>query len=148
MNRAGIRVMFALALLSLPGWLLIRLLIGEPYPGLYLPQFGSTPLVDGIVSVSGATATVHLADGTAVEVDPYRIIPADPSEARAVFNSTFSDPEVVADPRTAAYLRERFGGLGDLVFLEIDLERWSFDASTGDRVSTQHSRTVRIQLDE
>ncbi|GAA1965559.1 hypothetical protein [Microbacterium deminutum] len=134
-RRVGLRIAFAALLLVLPVQLAVRNAISdEPYPGLFLPNFGPVPEQAGSVEFQTRSVTAELTDDTVIVLDGGELLTGSGGGALP-FTRLLSDPAHV-DEKTVKWLGERLRVVYprlDVQSLSIVANSWKFDESTGER---------------
>jgi type III secretory pathway lipoprotein EscJ len=134
-------------ILLLPVQVGIRKLIdGEPYPGLFLPNFGPVLGNSSAVNFELAEIVGVLSNGVRVSLDPDNIMPT-PAGYSVTVARILSDPAKSSADDTKSWLRERLAATYpdlDITSVSVVWSQWSYDATTGQRtvVATTDSNDI------
>jgi hypothetical protein len=112
-HRAVIRLLFFGFLLSVPIFMLLRILFGEPYPGPFMPGFSGTGIKmtsSGEAATVMAKMTVTFSDRSTAEVSKARLFGKDSASAHAAILSMIVPNRGSGTPKSfGAKLRHRLG---------------------------------------
>jgi hypothetical protein len=147
--RIRLRLIFLALVLLLPIQVGIRKLVdGEPYPGLFLPNFGQVLEESSAVSFELAEVMGVLTSGMRVSLDPDLIMPTSAGYSVTVAR-ILSDPAKSTAEDTRSWLRGRLSAsYPDLVFASVSVvwSQWSYDATTGERAVVVTKDPIDIAL--
>lgn len=147
-RRRAVRTVFVLALCALPVQVVVREVVGEPYPGLYQPSFGGVPLTGGEATTTDAVVTLDYADGRTRAMSMAEALPPTGILPRYVFSRGFRDQATADDPRTVAWLRERFADDpgGPVTGFDVQWQQVGYSVTDGSRRVLSEGRHVHVDL--
>lgn len=147
----AIRIIFLVLILLIPTELVVkRIAGGEPYPALFLPNFGTILEKNSSVSYEEPEIVAVLADGQQVVLDPAKVMPGSGNGYSVVFETIFTDTDKInsADSKQwlADQLAESYPDL-DIKSVFINWRQWQYDSSTGDKTISSIQQSYEISLD-
>ncbi|WP_344476579.1 hypothetical protein [Kineococcus aurantiacus] len=147
-RRRAVRGVFALAVLALPVQVAVRELAGEPYPGLYQPSFGGVPLTGGRATTTEAVIHLGYADGHTRRIPVEEALPPTGILPRYVLLRGFRDQRTAEDPRTVAWLRQRWADdpEGTVTAFDVQWQQVGYSVQDGSRTVLREGRHVHVDL--
>ena len=147
-RRRAVRAVFVLALCALPVQVAVREVAGEPYPGLYQPSFGGVPLRGDRATTTDAVVTLQYADGRTRDLTMAEAMPPTGILPRYVFARGFRDQATADDPRTVAWLRERFADDpgGTVTGFDVQWQQVGYSLADGSRSVLEDGEHVHVDL--
>jgi hypothetical protein len=144
-----LRILFLALILLLPAQIGIRKLIdGEPYPGLFLPNFGPVLEKSSVVNFELAEIFAVLTNGVRVPLDPDNIMP-NPARYAVTVARILSDPAKSNAEDVRSWLRERLAITYpdlDIASVSVLWSKWSYDETTGQRAVIATRDPIDITL--
>jgi hypothetical protein len=117
---------------------------GELYPALSFPSFGTSPLRDGVVTVTRPTVEVTF-DGGAIETIAYRdLLPPESPNPINVFRNLMYERDVATDPATVDWLMSRLEEIHpdrEVASVRVEWVRSTYRAADHDLVATDVIRS-------
>lgn len=102
------RALFAAVLLVLPVQFFVLKASGaEPYPALFMPNFGSVPEDEGAIEVTSTTVTAETRDGARVTIDPIALVPNRTKLGESIADHFFADKARVDATAQSGWLLDR-----------------------------------------
>lgn len=105
-RRVLVRCAFAAALVLFALQYVVEPRRGEPYPGLYMPSFGSVPQAGNEAFTSEPVVVVTYGDGGRRTFSARRLLPDNPVLATDTLRSAFVDRDLSGDPAVRRWLRD------------------------------------------
>jgi len=106
-QRLRARVGFAILALVVPAQFVVKAVVDEPYPGLFMPEFNNVPARDGVFTRTTLAITVTFADGGQTRVDPHRLLAGGEGTPNSALPSIFDTDLDPTDADTVAWFRSR-----------------------------------------
>lgn len=146
-----IRIFFLVLILLIPTEIVVKRLVGaEPYPALFLPNFGTILETNSSIAYEEPEIIAVLADGQQVTLDPAKVMPGSGNGYSVVFETIFTDTDKInsADSKEwlAGQLAESYPDL-DIKSVHIDWRQWQFDSTTGEKTISSIKQSYEIALD-
>jgi len=127
-SRRAARWAFGVAVLLFAAQYPIAKLWGEPYPALFLPNFGQIPQRGNVYVTNEYRAFLQQADGTEIERPAVDLLPPTAVLATSVIRRTFFDEKTRESPETAQWLDERVESLDPgREYVGVRVEMWEVD---------------------
>jgi hypothetical protein len=146
-----IRILFLVLILLIPIEIVVKRVAGaEPYPALFLPNFGSILETDSSVHYEEPEIIAVLADGQQVVLDPAKVMPGSGNGYSVVFENSVTNTEKVNSADSKQWLSEQlaasYPGL-DIKSVFINWRQWEYNSNTGDAAISSIKQSYEIVLD-
>lgn len=145
----GVRLLFVAVIVLYVSQLIVRVVVSEPYPGLFQPAFGWNSERDGVVKSTESTILVRFTDGTESVIDADALLPEAEVVKWGILRAAFFEESKLQDPRTKAWLQERLSLLeqtrhAESVQVQWDEVRYATDSAT--RLGASRIKTITTAL--
>jgi hypothetical protein len=149
-SRIGLRILLLALLLLFPIEMgARRIMSDEPYPGLFLPGFG-TVLDDGSsVSFDTPVVVANLTDGTSVPLDLTDDLPLAGGGYSVALRAILADPARVNADGTRNWLRQQLSNSNPDLLVESLSVSWKtveYDSARGQRTLTDTGTSYTVTL--
>jgi hypothetical protein len=146
-----IRILFLVLILLIPTEIVVKRVVGaEPYPALFLPNFGTILEKNSDVSYEEPEIIAVLTNGQQVVLDPTKVMPGSGNGYSVVFESIFTDTDKITSADSNQWLAEQLAESYpdlDIKSISVNWRQWQYDSSTGDKTISSIKQSYEIVLD-
>jgi hypothetical protein len=131
--RWGVRAAFVAVVLSAPVGLVVRSVVGEPYPWLFQPSFAYVEESTGVVSYEIPDIVALTESGQSETLELRRVMPWTRPDQAVVFASAFGQAKSAEAPDTAEWMFDRLQAAypaNDFVEVTITWYQQKYDLDT------------------
>jgi hypothetical protein len=147
-QRMRARIAFGLLALAIPAQFIVKAVAAEPYPGLFMPEFGNVP-VHGTFTLTSLDVTVTFIDGQRAGIDVHQLLAFNDATPKTVVTAVFDRHLDPTDPRTVKWFRGRVAAIfphRDAQIVVINVIRSTYAVADRSLISRHRLRSHRIEV--